>query len=739
MIRIEALKYRHGFVLHELVPDRHSLVLSDIALGVWKPHAVARDFLQQLMPQRSASSPRFEKSPEAFGDLVGHLIDIETSGNLQVITAYNYALAVARIANSNGAYLFLVTGPKSLDLWDKNSIDFLTFLAAHLHIGRIIIVVPHESVVPNELPVSWIGVVGEVPGKVNERCATAACSIPGLLDCEIVAALGSLEQLDLNELLPLCDGSLAVNPAARFGGSECSENLDRLTERLPDRHWLAAFVLSRGPQRQGAAPEIYRFASEAFSEGDWELGLRLLKVAKEYSENDLQRCIIESQLQGLRIAASRFVDGLDMEAPPASVPGILRGFLIQSKAWCLVMSGKAAEADMLFKEALPLLETTPPSRAYLYSLNIYALACVRLNRLEEALALERRIENEILVNCADDYHLIYINSLNTARLMRRLGHYEAAEQYYRRAFDTSLGSRSESDFVFKNVCEGFLADLRGEEEISCNAWMRAACHWLAMEVPQSLAPRVVRLITDAPFQPQFVDRVSDVICSRLCTAATRMGIPIDNRESANNHIPQFVYRAVVNGTGATTAAAIGKAGWGLLAVPEGDANPEESTYRQLLATTVLRIVEHFIPRWNSKDSWRFIVDHQFGKELPTSYAELFAVATKIPEATIYWADDEPLRVGPDLRNQLRAASSIRVGSAVKSLRLWKEKAPHVVFKRYRPPRLLSHAEVNFLAAFGNDLRVELPVEGHSQEMTVQKLTEDRVLEIVVANSFQVRP
>ena len=202
------------------------------------------------------------------------------------------------------------------------------------------------------------------------------------------------------------------------------------------------------------------------------------------------------------IATSRFLEGSQIVVPPKSLPQQLRGFLIQSKAWCLLMSNRAADAEVLFHEALGLLEASSSSRLYLYLLNIYALNCLRLGRIDEALDLENRITSDIACNFPNDYHLTYINALNTARLMRRKGKLDEAESYYQLAFSTNAGVRSESDLVFKNASEAFLQELRGRDDLACAAWVRTACHWLAMDLPEALAPKSSK--THSQQRPSFL-------------------------------------------------------------------------------------------------------------------------------------------------------------------------------------------------------------------------------------------
>lgn len=726
---IEALVSTGPLDFDRLPGERFPIVVADLALGAWKPHSVAREFLEQLSP---ISKSAVEQTPlgvpaGSLGDLVGRMIDLETSGSVHAITAYNHAHALGRIADQSGPFLFIVIGPPTSDLWDTNTTQFLTFFSERAQCSRILIIVPNEQAVPKGLRVSRCsGVDFERNGQMS--IGSVAGAVPGIFDEETVAVIREIEPSAKNQFLQLRRGLFVLRPDVRFASAEPpSEAFNLLVSRLQNKHWLTAFALWRGGPKEGVARTLYRYAGEALWEGDIDLGLRLLDTAFRYAIDEMERWIIASQLQGMRIATGRFSDGLVMGLPPLSIPSALRAVLLQSKAWCLVMSGRPADADPLFQEAMPLLETIPPSRFFLYVLNIYALTCLRLGRIDQALVLEQRIESEIARHCPDDHHLIYINSLNIARLMRRLGRLDAAGGYYHRAFETCTGLCSESDFVFKNSCQGFLADLRGDNEASCSAWIRTACHWLAMEVPESLAPRVVRICLDGQFPPNFVDLVSDLVRMRLSDAATRMGFCLDTETPGT---PVFAYREKLDDKVLVKSTAMGSVGWGLLRVRGRIASRTMSDSQALLARTVARVIQHFVAvDWDhAEGAVTFVIDHQSGKEMPLSRDELLLVALNTTDTMICWERCSPEAVGP-VRPQILARVKVKIGPAVKSVQL-KERPFCVDFKRYRLTRYLSETEAGLLARIESQPSFGRYDEGELR--VFEQLRVDRIVELVMS-------
>ena len=139
-------------------------VVADIALGAWTPHTIALACLNQLAPLSAQNADSLTDDSVSFGDFVGRLIDMETLGDQQLITAHNFAKAVAELARAT-ATSFLIIGPRSRSLWDRNSVAFLSYLSRSLDRGRIHISVPSRDTMPSELDVLWTNDLQEDSGE----------------------------------------------------------------------------------------------------------------------------------------------------------------------------------------------------------------------------------------------------------------------------------------------------------------------------------------------------------------------------------------------------------------------------------------------------------------------------------------------------------------------------------------------------------------------------------------------
>jgi tetratricopeptide (TPR) repeat protein len=717
--------------LAQVIGDFSDLVLSDLTLGAWRPHAIARELLAQLgVLAEHRVSQGLAPGSGSYSDLVGQLIDMETAGDSLTKTAYSHASVVADQLALSGCQRVVILGLGSRLEWEHGSILFLRFLRERFVTGRVIIVTRNEKDVPEELNVSWQIHRGSRE-LVHERSgATIIPSVlPGILDGPTVSELCAGDGPSTYDLIELRQKQYLVPPGIRrIPDAVSAERFDDIAERLSPDHWGRSFALCHGTGRNGAAPALYSYASRAFAEGDWDLGIKLLSAAVPLADSELQGWIVKAQLQGMRIATARFADVCSVDLPPITVPNQLRGFLMQSKAWALVMTGRAAEAKELFEQALSLLDDHSQTRTYLYLLNIYALTCMRLNRIDEAIALEKRIEKQLLENHKDDFHLGYINSLNTARLMRRTGDLDAAHRYYERAFQTCEGSCSESDFVFKNTCQGFLADISGQHVIANSAWIRAACHWLAMEVPESLAPRVVRLIlNDTP--GNFVEAVSGVLLTRLVNSGQKIGLDCSTECGPVASCPRFAYTEKLRRSDIHKAAAVGADGWGLIAAASDitlrSLGPLRAQLGRILVTMTGGLLD---VDWHPPEGCVMFVDHQNGRELPTNLPELLVVAASANIERVVWKG-RTLVLGESLRAEVFSRLTMRIGPAVKSLFLTAS-PPYVTFKRYLSPRILSPTEA-FLLTQGECVSVADLAARHPDlgvQNILRKLAIDRVIE-----------
>src|SRR5262249_24465510 len=151
---------------------------------------------------------------------------------------------------------------------------------------------------------------------------------------------------------------------------------------------------------------------DRLAEGAYTLALRLITRAR-----DTARAVpLRAACDGMRqLAMSTVRDHARAAEGPLHVerlPAMLELGLYQSKATALTLSGRAAEAEPLFERARALPRERIPFRGYIYLLNIAALNQLQLGRSDEALAIERTIEQELAAATDTDWHARFINQIN---------------------------------------------------------------------------------------------------------------------------------------------------------------------------------------------------------------------------------------------------------------------------------------------------------------------------------------
>lgn len=95
-----------------------------------------------------------------------------------------------------------------------------------------------------------------------------------------------------------------------------------------------------------------------------------------------------------------------------------------------------------------------------------------------------------------------LNSLNSAHLYENNNAFTEAKKQYDRAFETVRGIKSETDFVFSQVCYGQLYEKQESHRQALFYWLKAAVHWLVTENKDALGWRAVRAIAIPDFIPR---------------------------------------------------------------------------------------------------------------------------------------------------------------------------------------------------------------------------------------------
>jgi tetratricopeptide (TPR) repeat protein len=554
--------------------------------------------------------------------------------------------------------------------------------------------------------------------------------VPGLLDDDLRARLPSEPA---EALLPLPGGRSLLEPRCRREPARVSRLLyDRLAAAIPDVGWLFAYAQHLGNNIHVNPWVLCREATLRLGEGGDGIALRLQERALACATPPAARGLLECMAGGWRIALHRYGELAEAPDPSPALPAVLRGALAQTKGWGLVMLGQAPRAEPYMREARELLRPHfEGRREYLYLQNIAALNRVNLGDVEGAFAAEQEIEARAARLQARDARLEYVNAINLARLQRRRGDLEAALRHYDRAFATTWGLRSENDLIYTNVCRARLETARGRHREAFLAWLRAALHWAAADLPEALGWRVASaLLGRKPGLGEDVtEPVSSALVELLLGEARHEATEADDRG--------WVFRRAASLPRSTAfLSLLGEPGWSVVRTtasgsPAFDA-PEARRLRGVLGRCVLAL-DGSAP--DSPSGGLVVIDDRLGRELATTFSEAVESALRLGVPRIRYRGVEvllPAALREALEEELWASLSPAVDRVVR-----REDAVVATFRRYRPPRLLAEQEAILLGLLDDGASVgELRKRcGPAPDLlsTLRALESERVVELRFAD------
>ncbi|HET9492220.1 MAG TPA: hypothetical protein VFR64_21030, partial [Methylomirabilota bacterium] len=317
--------------------------------------------------------------------------------------------------------------------------------------------------------------------------------------------------------------------------------------------------------------------------------------------------------------------------------------------------------------------------------------------------------------------------INIARICRRQGAYETAEHYYRRAFATTQGTRTEGDRVYTNVCFARLEEARGRPAEAFGGWMRAALHWVSSSAPEALGSRVATAIVGRKVASGDPEEVSSAMESALAAAAGGAGLaPAVTAIEAggrSSDAPVFLQADQLGGdieSGALDYAVLGS-GWSVLSSrAPARAQLDAPRFRRLRAI-LFHLIQLAAPPSLLRDATTLVVDHGYGTEMPTTLRELVQLSLRLPLGALV-VDDDLLEVPHEARARLERNLRLRLGRAVDGLhrdgpRVW------VAFKRYLVPRLLADAEARILES----LEAPVPIDELRERRLGDNVSHDQIL------------
>lgn len=740
--------------------DPEALVVSDLSLGAWKSHQVAREFCQQLgMSFEQSTQPELGRkgathAPPAYADLMGDWIDAEARGDRTVTSALEAAGRFVASVGETGPRTFVVIAPRYGLGWEAENLQFIRFLAHGLRGSghRLTVVCAGEE--DTTLPPDWLVNWTRAPeGPKPEKSVGLLGLVPGIVLPGEAAAVESSGRDDATLCLNLGHGCMLVAPECRRPPSEVSRFVyDRLAAAACPLKWLEAYAQFFGNNLYVDPSLLVDEASRLISEGSHGTALRLLRRAAACAKSPVLRASYESQVQGMCIALHRFREMADAPSPPPNLPRELRGALFQAKGWGLVMADDPARGLPYLEEAGALLEPHyGGSREYLYFLNIYALARLKAGDPDGALELERRVETHALRHVPPDWRLIYINSINIARLLRRAGDYEAAGRYYDRAFATTLGVRSESDTIYTNVCRARLRADRGEMRESFIYWLRASLHWVSSTAPEALGQRVAAAIVSRGLSTTegLEENVSASLVSLLLDSAGKSSLVRADLPAELHDLEALPAPSFVRADGAPKAAfeqsvsALAAGGLGLLLTREKLPTVFSGANHLRLRALLYDLLKRLSPEAIFEGARSILVDDRLGREIPADALELLEACVRLSVPKVVFGSVE-VELDAARREGLERLSRVRIGAAVAGVELGGE-VPYVTYKRYMPPKPISSTASRIIASLDDCLSMQelakrvCPAESfRAFADAVRSLERERLLEVYLTEDACAR-
>ena len=716
------------------------IIAADLSLGAWRSHQVASEFGVQLGLGAGTPGHTIEDRGCPLQSRVGWRIDADIQGDRVTLEALRLANDLAATVLDRAPITFCVLAPRYSLQWECGDILFLRFFAQALKSTphRLVLAAPVGE--PPEVPADWCVTWSRAPlaGSADREMGAEgmAALVPGTITPPVASAL---QLSDSPSLLKLPGGCFLVAPESRREfRCVARERYDELGAKTGQIRWLGAYAGCHGTVETANPWLLWQQARDEFDAGGFGIASRILSRAITLARTATERCIFQLLNQSARIASAQFREAAECPEPNNAIPAELHGWLCFTKGWALTMLGQSSDAEPLLQRARELLRNADGSEEYLYLLNICALNRLKLEDRRGALAIEQQIRS--ILDRADGgiSQLKYINSINLARLHRIMKEHDLAEYYYREAFGTCVGVRSDADLIYMNVCEARLHEDRGGPAEAYTAWLRATLYWISSPAPEALGRRVVAAILGpekwAPGNA--IDSVAAALISHLAAAASaaQMGAEISaiaNPDPAraptfarSERITEFDQR------GPWQALLVAKR-WLLGSEAELPPTIASGTNRRL-RSVLLGLVSIGGNRTACRNVHTLIVDDQLGRDLPSSDSELLAVCLRLNLPALV-VNGQVLYLDEVARQRLESFLRVRICTAVRQVQSDQE-GVLVQFRRYRGPQRVTDAAgevLTKLAAADLTIAECRALSGLSESVIslVRSLERDRIVEI----------
>jgi len=675
-----------------------------VQLGILPP--------KQIQPSIDGSA--YSDQLPDYGGKISEMIDSENSGNRVLMTALGLAEQITEGIQERRPKAVVIIAPRFGFAWEVENELFIEFLVTGLRDtdSRCILAFADSRLpdIPGRWKINWMNGYSTTSNQFAEPSLELLTLIPGVIEPRIAETIMGTAPMDQSRYLQLANGSILVAPEYRRNPEKVDKSaLDELGQKSESFPWLSSYCQLYGNLQYLNVYFLRQQASQRFAEGAVSTAFRLIHPVLQYSFHPVHKATAMINAQAMRVALMKWDDAAAIPDPPHRVPPFLRGALLQSKAWGLVMMDQPEKAEPYFDEARQLLKQFP-SRFYLYVLNISALNKLKLDQVETALELEREIEQTLSANSKKDWHLEYINSLNLARLFRKTGKFELAEEYYSKAFSTSDGLRGASDLVYTNINWAHLYKDKNPER-SFLHWFRAALHWAATDVPEALSARVTLPIIghSVPAGGGLPEAVSNALISFLYKAAKAAGMSFNVFEGGSDSLAassrQITFTHATSLSGGAIDCAFGCQGWSVLGTKLTLKARFGGKYYDRLNALLVRIIEEWCPASATNDFKTLIVDSTFGSEMPATIGELTRSCVRLKVPRLHFGVNKSVTLSAAEFRTLEKKAIVRLGPAVANLDDVEDRL-RVHFKRYREPLTLSEQESGIVRVIDGMKRVE---------------------------------
>ncbi len=710
--------------------DWTNCLVVDLALGSWQGHAIIR----QLRAQLSIAEPNLvqpminvENQHSDYNHIIGRIIDNESVGDKNFMLAYNNACMIASIMQENNIRWLLLIPPQQGIDWEPENIVFTSLLTQALAHTQCKI----KLLLGNNygLPENWQLLIDHAESK--PITTNRNCSVPGLVEHELLPLLSDIDESDYIELR---SGLLAISPLCRTASKTANPDLHKALYQNDKFSYLWAYFETQATVLTADIEKLQIEAAKRFSEGGYGVALNLLAQLKNKIQTPEQHASVLINIQNIRIALMLFEDAANENITADVVAGLaphMQASLLQSKAWGLVMIGRAVEAEPLFDQARELTADQAQTSAYLYLLNISALCQLRMGKADSALTIEKTIEKQNKASDIIDWHITYINSINLARLHKKQKQFSLAEKYYLEAFRVNKHLKNDSDLLYENICLGQLEEARGNNRSAFIFWLRASLYWLANPFPEALAPRVAQAILRQNLSAQAanVETISQILLSTLCHSAQQAGVSWDTACTTES----LTFRTIT-ASGLDPKIALGTAGLSLFATNEQAQQIYHGNHYAQLSTTVYSLSSVLMPELRYYQT--VLIDTQGGCSMPANALELITACVRLQvEHLIY--GNKKFRVPATEAKKLFLSSLISPCEAIAGV-LKSGRKLCIRFKRFYPEIILNPEETELFQRLTTNITVaqlldDLPWEFEDLQKIVRNMEEKKLLSLAVTS------